>query len=163
MTKSRTPTENEKGKVTIQTPPKCWITQRLEIDLGRSVDVITAIQLMWLTREKGKAKWIVYSMSIKLFTSRWEASDGTRVAQITKWEHINIKHKIFIVWQSVFFVLFLFYFTISQLLVLISAIAFRPHKVESFLHAKSADKALLVGTRVYEFYIHCKLFAGKAF
>ena len=39
-----------KGKVTTQTTPlKSSITQRLRTDLGRSVGVTTAIQLVWLT------------------------------------------------------------------------------------------------------------------
>ena len=40
----------QKGKVTTQTTPqKSWITQRLRTDLGRSVGVTTATQLVWLT------------------------------------------------------------------------------------------------------------------
>ena len=39
-----------KGKVTTQTTPqKSSITQRLQTDLGRSVGVTTATQLVWLT------------------------------------------------------------------------------------------------------------------
>ena len=40
----------QKGKVTTQTTPqKSSITQRLQTDLGRSVGVTTATQLVWLT------------------------------------------------------------------------------------------------------------------
>ena len=40
----------QKGKVTTQTTPqKSSIKQRLRTDLGRSVGVTTAIQLVWLT------------------------------------------------------------------------------------------------------------------
>ena len=40
----------KKGKVTTQTTPqKSPITQRLRTDLGRSVGVTTATQLVWLT------------------------------------------------------------------------------------------------------------------
>ena len=40
----------QKGKVTTQTTPqKSSITQRLRTDLGRSVGVTTATQLVWLT------------------------------------------------------------------------------------------------------------------
>ena len=38
---------------TTKTPPKTSITQRLQTDLGRSVGVTTAIQLMWLNRFTG--------------------------------------------------------------------------------------------------------------
>ena len=50
MTKAPTPTEMSKGKVTTQTTPqKSSIKQRLRTDLGRSVGVTTATQLVWLT------------------------------------------------------------------------------------------------------------------
>ena len=51
MTKAPTPTEMSKGpKVTKQTTPqKSSIKQRLRTDLGRSVGVTTATQLVWLT------------------------------------------------------------------------------------------------------------------
>ena len=40
----------QKGKVTTQTTPqKSSIKQRLRTDLGRSVGVTTATQLVWLT------------------------------------------------------------------------------------------------------------------
>ena len=48
MTKAPTPTEM--GKVTTQTTPqKSSIKQRLRTDLGRSVGVTKATQLVWLT------------------------------------------------------------------------------------------------------------------
>ena len=43
MTKAPTPTEISKG------PQKSSIKQRLRTDLGRSVGVTTATQLVWLT------------------------------------------------------------------------------------------------------------------
>ena len=50
MTKAPTPTEMSKGAVTTQTTPqKSSIKQRLRTDLGRSVGVTTATQLVWLT------------------------------------------------------------------------------------------------------------------
>ena len=50
MTKAPTPTESQKGKVTTQTTSqKSSITQRLRTDLGRSVGVTTATQLVWVT------------------------------------------------------------------------------------------------------------------
>ena len=53
MTKAPTPTEMPKGqsdKVTTQTTPqKSSIAQRLRTDLGLSVGVTTATQLVWLT------------------------------------------------------------------------------------------------------------------
>ena len=50
MTKSPTPTDCHKDKVTTQTTPqKSSIKQRLRTDLERSVRVTTATQLVWLT------------------------------------------------------------------------------------------------------------------
>ena len=50
MTKTPTPTEMSKGQVTTQTTPqKSSIKQRLRTDLGRSVGVTKATQLVWLT------------------------------------------------------------------------------------------------------------------
>ena len=50
MTKAPTPTEMSKGQVTTQTTPqKSSIKQRLRTDLGRSVGVTKATQLVWLT------------------------------------------------------------------------------------------------------------------
>ena len=50
MTKATTPTEMSKGKMTTQTTPqKSSITERLRTDLGRSVGVAMATQLVWLT------------------------------------------------------------------------------------------------------------------
>ena len=50
MTKAPTPTEMSRGQVTTQTTPqKSSIKQRLRADLGRSVGVTTATQLVWLT------------------------------------------------------------------------------------------------------------------
>ena len=50
MTKANTPTDCHKGKVTTQTTPqKSSITQRLRTDLGWSVWVTMATQLVWLT------------------------------------------------------------------------------------------------------------------
>ena len=43
------PRKYQKGKVTTQTPQKGSIKQRLRTDLGRSVGVTTATQLVWLT------------------------------------------------------------------------------------------------------------------
>ena len=44
----------QKDKVTtLTTPQKSSIKQRLRIDLGRSVGVITATQLVWFTRFTG--------------------------------------------------------------------------------------------------------------
>ena len=49
-TKAPTPTEMSKGQVTTQTTPqKSSIKQRLRTDLGRSVGVTKATQLVWLT------------------------------------------------------------------------------------------------------------------
>ena len=48
------PQKCQKGKVTTQTPQKCSIKQRLRADLGRSVGVTTAIQLVWLTWFTGR-------------------------------------------------------------------------------------------------------------
>ena len=51
MTKAPTPTETSKGQsdTTQTTPQKSSIKQRLRTDLGRSVGVTTATQLVWLT------------------------------------------------------------------------------------------------------------------
>ena len=50
MTKAPTPTEMSKGQSDKQTTPqKSSIKQRLRTDLGRSVGVTTATQLVWLT------------------------------------------------------------------------------------------------------------------
>ena len=50
MTKALIPTEMSKGQIdNTKTPPKCPITQRYRTDLGRSVAVTTATQLVWLT------------------------------------------------------------------------------------------------------------------
>ena len=50
MTKAPIPTEMSKGKVATQTTPqKSSIKQQLRTDLGRSVGVTTATQLVWLT------------------------------------------------------------------------------------------------------------------
>ena len=54
MTKAPTPTENKKNqRDNTKTPQKIWITQRLRTDLGRSVGVTIATQLMWLNRLTG--------------------------------------------------------------------------------------------------------------
>ena len=51
MTKAPTPTEMSKGQSdnTQTTPQKSSIKQQLRTDLGRSVGVTTATQLVWLT------------------------------------------------------------------------------------------------------------------
>ena len=50
MAKAPTPTEMSEGQVTTQTTPqKSSIKQRLRTDLGRSVGVTKATQLVWLT------------------------------------------------------------------------------------------------------------------
>ena len=50
MTKAPTPTEMSKGQSdNTKTPQKSSIKQRLRTDLGRSVGVTTATQLVWLT------------------------------------------------------------------------------------------------------------------
>ena len=47
MTEARTPTEKPKKKRdNTQMPPKTLITQRLRSDLGRSVGIMTATQLV---------------------------------------------------------------------------------------------------------------------
>ena len=54
MTKAPTPTEMSKGQVTTQTTPqKSSIKQRLRTDLGRSVGVTKATQLVWFTGFQG--------------------------------------------------------------------------------------------------------------
>ena len=53
MTKTPKPTENSKTNGQHKTPPKASITQRLRTDLGRSVEVTTVIQLVWLNRFTG--------------------------------------------------------------------------------------------------------------
>ena len=48
MTKAPTPTEkSKKERDNTKTPPKTSITQGLRIDLGRSVGVTIATQLVW--------------------------------------------------------------------------------------------------------------------
>ena len=50
MTKAPTPTEMSKGQSdNTNNATKSSITQRLRTDLGRSVGVTTATQLVWLT------------------------------------------------------------------------------------------------------------------
>ena len=50
MTKAPTPTEMSKGQSdNTNKATKCLIKQRLRTDLGRSVGVTTATQLVWLT------------------------------------------------------------------------------------------------------------------
>ena len=54
MTKTHTPTEkSKKQRDNTKTPPKILITQRLRTDLGQSVGVTTATQLVWLDRFTG--------------------------------------------------------------------------------------------------------------
>ena len=53
MTKAHTPAEMSKGQSDNITPQKSSITQRLRTDLGRSVGVTTATQLVWFTRFTG--------------------------------------------------------------------------------------------------------------
>ena len=54
MTKTPTPTEkSKKQRDNTKTPPKTSITQRLRTDLGRSVGVTIATQLVWLNRWTG--------------------------------------------------------------------------------------------------------------
>ena len=54
MTKTPTPTEkSKKQRENTKTPPQTSIIQRLRIDLGRSVGVKTATQLVWLNRLTG--------------------------------------------------------------------------------------------------------------
>ena len=54
MTKAPTPTEkSKKQRETTKTPPKTSITQRLRTDLGRSVGVTIATQLVWLNQLTG--------------------------------------------------------------------------------------------------------------
>ena len=49
MTKAPTPTEKfKKQRDNTKKPPKTSITQRLLTDLGRSVGVTTATQLVWI-------------------------------------------------------------------------------------------------------------------
>ena len=54
MTKASTPTENpQKQRDNTHTPSKTSITQLLRTDLGRSVGVTIATQLVWLNRFTG--------------------------------------------------------------------------------------------------------------
>ena len=54
MTKAPTPTEkSKKQRDNTKSPPKTSITQRLRTDLGRSVGVTIATQLVWLNRFTG--------------------------------------------------------------------------------------------------------------
>ena len=54
MTKAPTPTEkSKKQRDNTKTPPKTSITQRLRTDLGRSVGVTIATQLVWLNQLTG--------------------------------------------------------------------------------------------------------------
>ena len=54
MTKAPTPIEkSKKQRDNTKTPPKSSITQRLRTDLGRSVGVTKATQLVWLPRFTG--------------------------------------------------------------------------------------------------------------
>ena len=54
MTKAPTPTEkSKKQRDNTKTPPKTSIIQRLRTDLGRSVGVTIATQLVWLNRLTG--------------------------------------------------------------------------------------------------------------
>ena len=51
MTKAPTPTEkSKKQRDNIKTQPKTSITHRFQTDLGRSVGVTIATQLVWLNR-----------------------------------------------------------------------------------------------------------------
>ena len=50
MTKALIPSENKNSQETAQRRLKNFVTQRLRTDLGRSIGVITAIQLVWLKR-----------------------------------------------------------------------------------------------------------------
>ena len=54
LTKALIPTEKfKKQNENTKTPPKTSITQRLRTDLGWSIGVTTAIQLVWLNRFTG--------------------------------------------------------------------------------------------------------------
>ena len=54
MTKAPTPTEkSKKQRDNTNKPPKTSITQRLRTDLGRSIWVTIATQLVWLNRFTG--------------------------------------------------------------------------------------------------------------
>ena len=60
MTKAPTPTEMSKGQVTTQTTPqKSSIKQRLRTDLGRSVGVTKATQLVWFEIVSEEVLWSV--------------------------------------------------------------------------------------------------------
>ena len=51
ITKAPTPTEkSKKQRDNTKTPPNISITQRLRTKLGRSVGVMTVVQLVWLNR-----------------------------------------------------------------------------------------------------------------
>ena len=51
MTKAPKPAEkSKKQRDSTKTPPKTSITQRLRIDLGRTVGVTTDNQMVWLNR-----------------------------------------------------------------------------------------------------------------
>ena len=53
MTIAPTPTEKSKSNLVTQNATKTLITQRLRTDLGRSVGVTIATQLVWLDRLTG--------------------------------------------------------------------------------------------------------------
>ena len=67
ITKAATPTKQSKmQRDNRKTPPKTSITQRLRTDLGRSVGVTIATQLVWLNQ----LKWFQHSHSSQQLCNR---------------------------------------------------------------------------------------------
>ena len=96
MTKAPTPTEMSKGQVTTQTTPqKSSIEQRLWTDLGRSVGVTKATQLVCLTGLRAhlptnRNKWSIYSLISFWFMN----TDGYATIPVWNWLWFDTQCKV---------------------------------------------------------------------
>ena len=59
-----TPEKSEKQRDNTKMPPKTSITQRLRTDLGRSVEITTATQLVWFNRLTGSQPLIHHNSCV---------------------------------------------------------------------------------------------------
>ena len=70
MTQAHTPPEkSEKQRDNTKTPSKLSITQRLRTDLGRSVGVTIATQLVWLNRFTGSQTSPLTAKAVNSFST----------------------------------------------------------------------------------------------
>ena len=98
MTKAPTPTEkSKKQRDNTKTPPKTSITQRLRADLGRSVGVTIATQLVWLNRTEMKRTLLRTMKFIRLkYNKTLDIGCQTDKAYFESAESLNDKEKSFL-------------------------------------------------------------------